>query len=605
MSKLSPEMAGGVTPDLVGALFEAARLLYEAAPWRVAHEEQLLRIDIPELAVDGACLSILGSLGESHGFLLFPSLEAHVRFTEAVEALPPGELPPDLATGWLSLSYMAGSELPPGMHDEIRTHGWRVAAPEAYPALSRHERDARAVALEARDLRIATACAGAVAEFAARHGGIFEKEAPKPVRETHTGPDGIEVSISAPYTTSERFEPELPAFSPGAPAQRIAKVGRNDPCPCGSGRKYKNCCLATDEAQRREERRRQELHVWDHEIVSRLWEYAALRFGAAFREMARDFDDLEAALQLAAPWGAYGFPVEGRSVVDWFLEEHAERLSGEQRAWLEAQRDAWLSLWEVLDVEPGSLRLVDVFSEEERLVAERRAAESLQVGHVILARVVAHGELHLLAGLHPRPLRPLAAADAVDRARKRLRRKGAVPVERLRDGAFGRYLIRRWEEAVAADDAAPVRLPSLQNTDGDPLLFTVDRYTLEPGSRAEVEARLQALAEVEEPLREDGQTVVEFLRAGNAQVPPLETIVAGRAVVADGELLLETNSVARADALRARVEAVAGELLRHRERTHREALTGAAQPHGAAGLPGAEPVPPGMEQLPLDLKARR
>jgi hypothetical protein len=22
------------------------------------------------------------------------------------------------------------------------------------------------------------------------------------------------------------------------------KIGRNDPCPCGSGRKYKKCCLA-------------------------------------------------------------------------------------------------------------------------------------------------------------------------------------------------------------------------------------------------------------------------------------------------------------------------------------------------------------------------
>ncbi|WP_143821102.1 SEC-C metal-binding domain-containing protein [Motiliproteus sp. MSK22-1] len=21
------------------------------------------------------------------------------------------------------------------------------------------------------------------------------------------------------------------------------KVGRNDPCPCGSGKKYKKCCL--------------------------------------------------------------------------------------------------------------------------------------------------------------------------------------------------------------------------------------------------------------------------------------------------------------------------------------------------------------------------
>jgi SEC-C motif-containing protein len=26
------------------------------------------------------------------------------------------------------------------------------------------------------------------------------------------------------------------------PAARGAKVGRNDPCPCGSGRKYKKCC---------------------------------------------------------------------------------------------------------------------------------------------------------------------------------------------------------------------------------------------------------------------------------------------------------------------------------------------------------------------------
>ena len=23
---------------------------------------------------------------------------------------------------------------------------------------------------------------------------------------------------------------------------KVIKVGRNDPCPCGSGKKYKNCC---------------------------------------------------------------------------------------------------------------------------------------------------------------------------------------------------------------------------------------------------------------------------------------------------------------------------------------------------------------------------
>jgi hypothetical protein len=30
--------------------------------------------------------------------------------------------------------------------------------------------------------------------------------------------------------------------------------GRNDPCRCGSGKKYKQCCLAKDEAAAREAR---------------------------------------------------------------------------------------------------------------------------------------------------------------------------------------------------------------------------------------------------------------------------------------------------------------------------------------------------------------
>ena len=33
---------------------------------------------------------------------------------------------------------------------------------------------------------------------------------------------------------------------PDAPVERVKKkgqgVGRNDPCPCGSGKKYKKCC---------------------------------------------------------------------------------------------------------------------------------------------------------------------------------------------------------------------------------------------------------------------------------------------------------------------------------------------------------------------------
>jgi uncharacterized protein len=36
----------------------------------------------------------------------------------------------------------------------------------------------------------------------------------------------------------------LPHFSSPTPSFRAKRVGRNDPCPCGSGRKYKKCCGA-------------------------------------------------------------------------------------------------------------------------------------------------------------------------------------------------------------------------------------------------------------------------------------------------------------------------------------------------------------------------
>lgn len=44
----------------------------------------------------------------------------------------------------------------------------------------------------------------------------------------------------------------------------MAQVGRNQPCPCGSGKKYKRCCLARDAARAAETRRALAAEpVWD------------------------------------------------------------------------------------------------------------------------------------------------------------------------------------------------------------------------------------------------------------------------------------------------------------------------------------------------------
>ncbi|MBQ9967875.1 MAG: SEC-C domain-containing protein, partial [Oscillospiraceae bacterium] len=44
----------------------------------------------------------------------------------------------------------------------------------------------------------------------------------------------------------ETFESSGDKTTKPKPVVKKAKVGRNDPCPCGSGKKYKNCCLDKD-----------------------------------------------------------------------------------------------------------------------------------------------------------------------------------------------------------------------------------------------------------------------------------------------------------------------------------------------------------------------
>ena len=63
------------------------------------------------------------------------------------------------------------------------------------------------------------------------------------------GEEGMRLNQLPAVVERARPEHEQPPAS-AAPA-KSRKIGRNDPCPCGSGKKYKKCCLAQDEAAAR------------------------------------------------------------------------------------------------------------------------------------------------------------------------------------------------------------------------------------------------------------------------------------------------------------------------------------------------------------------
>ena len=120
---------GRIPPETVAALFAAAESLHQAAPWAVATDDQVLRLDIPDHEVEGACLTIIGNLGESLGVLIFPSFAGYLAFAALAESsIRPEGGRLDFGTSWLSLGFERGANLPASMRREVAAHGWPVAA---------------------------------------------------------------------------------------------------------------------------------------------------------------------------------------------------------------------------------------------------------------------------------------------------------------------------------------------------------------------------------------------------------------------------------------------------------------------------------------------
>ena len=241
---------GRIGASTIAALFRAARDLWERAPWKEADDDHVLRVDIPRLGIRGACLSIIGALDQSYGFLLFPSRDAYERFAD-LEFPPDAEGPQDtidFGFDHLCFELVPKSELSRTMKKEIAHHRWRVASPRAHPTVERRSRHAEILPLTEVDLRIATACAVALSELIDRHEGIFSDFewdfSQTFISETFEPEPGLEITLR--LEREDLVDLDEPLMLPPPPA-RAPNLGRNDPCYCGSGRKYKKCCLARDE----------------------------------------------------------------------------------------------------------------------------------------------------------------------------------------------------------------------------------------------------------------------------------------------------------------------------------------------------------------------
>lgn len=383
----------------------------------------------------------------------------------------------------------------------------------------------------------------------------------------------------------------------------MAKIGRNDPCPCGSGQKYKKCCMMTGQALSEQARA---LHRLDERVTKRLIRFA-VQLDADWEEAVADeyFDDgrtpEDVGRSLMVPWGLYHYEPDvgdSRSAAEWLLDEEGPRLPADERAWIEAGRRAWLSVWEVLEVKPGvGLALRDLLTGAERFVYEESASRGLSPRLAILTRVVEHEGISVLVGTHPRPLPPREATAFVAECTDLLEVEGGSvrPVD-LRDHEATLELVRLWHEMESEMLTRPA--PRMTNFDGDPLEWVTDRFAFDPERRDEVIQALSGLGGADGALEDGGTTMIGYgkddARGGRTSV--------GRALVGVSELALEANSVRRADSLRADVQAACGAWIRHVDRARLDVVEEVSRRRREE--PAAEPVvkTPEMQQAIREYK---
>jgi hypothetical protein len=206
---------GLVAIDTVADLFDAARRLYQTAPWQVMDDAQVLRLDIPSYSVDGACVSVIGALGESLGVMIFPSLLHYDRFLLASELGWDEDALPDIGTDFLALNFERATELPVAMRSEAAKYGWPVDNVNAYPWVQPIGADLISRAATEHEIRIVTACANGLIELFNKHHAVLDDFLEEAISERFTDGSGVEVTWTVPYDP-EQFDVPAPFASRGS-----------------------------------------------------------------------------------------------------------------------------------------------------------------------------------------------------------------------------------------------------------------------------------------------------------------------------------------------------------------------------------------------------
>ena len=278
-------------------------------------------------------------------------------------------------------------------------------------------------------------------------------------------------------------------------------IGRNDPCPCGSGKKNKHCCGAR--VHQSPEMIYNNIRRLDGESGNLLLIFAKQRYGTSgFEKALEDFGYYdEIPLELSSPagdsflrWFTFNWrPMKRETIAELFLSENKTTLHSDLIRFIEKTVQAPYSYFQTLEVDPGKeLSLRDILRKREFRVYEKSASTILQRGQILFARVVEIDGIHFLMGSGSVIIPPIFL-DRFLVIRSCFEKSSTSP-----DGTVTAKILLEMEEElreVYFDIEEEVINPkyTLRNTDGDPLVLHTLTYKI-----SSAEGAFHALKELEQ-----------------------------------------------------------------------------------------------------------
>lgn len=186
-------------------------------------------------------------------------------------------------------------------------------------------------------------------------------------------------------------DPELDYLT-SLPSPVAVRAGRNDPCPCGSGRKFKSCCLGNTTLP---------MEVRSGWLYHKLVMHAIRPAGRGriedLFEITNEHVLPDVATELLPVLVDIAILVGGG--IEEFIGKRGVLLPADELLLAQSWVGLRPKLWEVMGREPGtSVTLRDTRSGGSTTVTERAASRSLREGQYLLALVLEAGSEHQFFG---------------------------------------------------------------------------------------------------------------------------------------------------------------------------------------------------------------